>query len=90
MSSITINPERLLGDLEQLRSFGAHESGVVRPAFSDADIAALKWLAGRMAEAGLDPVFDPAGNLFGLPPGDAPCLLSWVRTPIQPARGRLA
>ena len=73
MPSITINPDRLLGDLQQLRSFGAKESGVVRPAFSEADIAAREWLAGRMKEAGLEPVFDPVGNLFGLPDSDAPC-----------------
>lgn len=63
-----INPQRFLEDLHKLRSFGASGvgKGVVRQAYSDADIAARKWLAGRMKEAGLEPHFDPLGNLFGL------------------------
>lgn len=66
---MTINPDRFLADLHALRAFGASGSGVVRPAFSEADLAARDWLAGRIAEAGLDPRFDAAGNLFGLAEG---------------------
>jgi N-carbamoyl-L-amino-acid hydrolase len=40
----TINAERLLGDLKQLRRFGAHENGVVRLALSPVDIEARHWL----------------------------------------------
>ncbi|MBQ4825710.1 hydantoinase/carbamoylase family amidase [Leisingera sp. HS039] len=63
-----LNPQRFLDDLHELRSFGASGAGkgVVRPAFSEADIAARKWLAERMTECGLEPHFDPLGNLFGL------------------------
>ena len=63
-----LDPQRFLGDLHKLRSFGASGvgKGVVRQAYSEADIAARKWLAGRMKEAGLEPHFDPLGNLFGL------------------------
>ncbi|QAX27968.1 hydantoinase/carbamoylase family amidase [Leisingera sp. NJS204] len=63
-----LNPQRFLDDLHKLRSFGASGAGkgVVRPAFSEADIAARKWLAERMTECGLEPHFDPLGNLFGL------------------------
>ncbi|UWQ28555.1 hydantoinase/carbamoylase family amidase [Leisingera sp. M523] len=63
-----LNPQRFLDDLHKLRSFGASGAGkgVVRQAFSEADIAARKWLAERMAECGLEPHFDPLGNLFGL------------------------
>ncbi len=75
MTGISIDPDRLMDDLSKLRSFGARGNGVVRPAFSDTDIAARKWLSERMTEAGLKPVFDPAGNLFGLPPGEGRCLL---------------
>jgi N-carbamoyl-L-amino-acid hydrolase len=89
MTDITIDPDRLLADLNRIRSFGACGSGVVRPAFSDADIAARKWLAGRMAEAGLEPVFDPAGNLFGLPPGQDTCLLLGSHSDSQPEGGWL-
>ncbi|UWQ24924.1 hydantoinase/carbamoylase family amidase [Leisingera aquaemixtae] len=65
---MTLDPQRFLDDLHVLRSFGASGvgKGVVRQAYSDADIAARRWLAGRIKEAGLEPHFDPLGNLFGL------------------------
>lgn len=68
MNAIVIDPKRLLADLHHLRSIGASGTGAVRPAFTPDDIRARRWLASRMAEAGLTPQFDPAGNLFGLPP----------------------
>lgn len=89
MSPLSINPDRFLADLHMLRSFGKSGNGVVRPAFSQADIEARKWLAGRMKEAGLEPVFDPAGNLFGLPAGDQPCLLMGSHSDTQPQGGWL-
>ena len=89
MSPIAINPERLLQDLHELRRFGTSGNGVIRPAYSDADIAAREWLAARMAQAGLTAVFDPVGNLFGLPPGDGKCLLSGSHSDSQPEGGWL-
>jgi len=93
MQNITINTERLLADLAQLRSFGACGHGVVRPAFSEPDIAARQWLAERMRQAGLSPIFDPAGNLFGLPPeiqdGTSQCLLLGSHSDTQPEGGWL-
>lgn len=66
--TLPIDPDRFLDDLHALRRFGASGvgKGVVRPAYSAADIAAREWLAGRMAEAGLEARFDAMGNLFGL------------------------
>ena len=89
MTGITINPDRLLDDLSKLRTFGARGDGVVRPAFSDIDIAARNWLSERITEAGLLPVFDPAGNLFGLPPGEGRCLLLGSHSDTQPEGGWL-
>lgn len=89
MSPIAINPERLLQDLHELRRFGTSGNGVIRPAYSDTDIAAREWLAARMAQAGLTAVFDPVGNLFGLPPGDGKCLLSGSHSDSQPEGGWL-
>lgn len=65
---MALNPDRFLEDLHRLRSFGASGvgKGVIRPAFSVVDIAARRWLASRMQEAGLKVHFDPVGNLFGL------------------------
>ncbi len=63
-----LDPQRFTGDLHMLRSFGASGvgRGVVRQAYSDADFAARQCLAQRMKDAGLEPHFDPLGNLFGL------------------------
>ncbi len=84
-----VNPERFLSDLHALRQFGASSvgKGVVRPAYSAADIAAREWLAGRMAEAGLEARFDPVGNLFGLAEGRS--LLLGSHTDSQPEGGWL-
>lgn len=64
----TLNPARFLEDLHTLRSFGASGigKGVRRPAFSEPDIAARRWLAGRMQDAGLSVQVDPVGSVFGL------------------------
>lgn len=89
MNPFNIDTKRLLADLHRLRTFGACGNGVVRPAFSDADVASREWLAGRMTEAGLQPVFDPAGNLFGLPPGRGKSLLLGSHSDTQPEGGWL-
>ncbi|PTX57638.1 N-carbamoyl-L-amino-acid hydrolase [Litoreibacter ponti] len=82
-----INAERFLSDLHHLRSFGASGSGVVRPAYSEPDIAARIWLAERMSEAGLATRFDEVGNLFGLRDGQS--LLMGSHTDSQPEGGWL-
>ena len=84
-----VNSERFLKDLHDLRQFGAAGvgKGVVRPAYSAADIAAREWLAGRMRDAGLEPRFDAVGNLFGLAPGRS--LLMGSHSDSQPEGGWL-
>jgi len=82
------DPDRFLADLHALRRIGAVGAGVVRPAYSAADIAAREWLAGRMQEAGLTPHFDPVGNLFGLA-GEERGLLMGSHTDTQPEGGWL-
>ena len=86
-----IDAERFLGDLRTLAGFGAAGvgKGVVRPAYSEADVAARRWLAGRMAEAGLTPQVDGYGNLFGLAPGEGPSLLVGSHSDSQPEGGWL-
>lgn len=86
---LPVHPDRFLADLHALRAIGASGvgKGVVRPAFSHADVAARDWLAGRMAEAGLTPAFDPVGNLFGLAEG--PSLLMGSHSDTQPEGGWL-
>lgn len=89
MPAIPVNPDRLLADLDHLRTIGAVGTGVSRMAFTDEDIAARRWLAEQMAEAGLEVTVDACGNLFGLPPGDAPCLLVGSHSDTQPLGGWL-
>lgn len=84
-----VDPNRFLADLHALRQFGASGvgRGVVRPAYSEADIAARDWLAARMVEAGLAVRFDAMGNLFGL--ADGPSLLLGSHSDSQPTGGWL-
>ncbi|MEO1192033.1 MAG: hydantoinase/carbamoylase family amidase [Pseudomonadota bacterium] len=89
MDRLEVQGSRLLADLQTLRSFGATGNGVVRPAFSGTDLTARRWLADRMAEAGLTVHWDPIGNLFGLPPGDTPALLIGSHSDTQPEGGWL-
>ena len=65
---LKINGARFLEDLDALREFGKQGIGVVRPAFSEPDIASRRWLAEKFKACGLTPRWDPAANLFGLPP----------------------
>lgn len=84
-----INQTRLLDDLRALRSFGATGTGVVRPTFSDEDMAAREWLKQRMIDAGLDATIDGAGNVFGRSPNAAPALVIGSHSDTQPTGGWL-
>ena len=65
---ITIDAGRLLADLRALAGFGKCGTGVDRPAFGVPDTAARCWLRDRMADAGLAPVIDSVGNVYGRDP----------------------
>ena len=84
-----VDAARFLSDLHELRRFGASGvgKGVVRPAFSEADVAARDWLAGRLKAAGLRVEMDAMGNLFGLAEG--PSLLLGSHSDSQPEGGWL-
>ena len=86
---IEVNADRFLNSLNKLCSFGASGvgKGVTRPAFSDPDLDARDWIAFEMSTAGLNPIFDPVGNLFGL--GDPGSLLLGSHTDSQPEGGWL-
>ncbi|MCH9824716.1 MAG: hydantoinase/carbamoylase family amidase [Alphaproteobacteria bacterium] len=86
---MNINPTRFLSDLHTLRQFGASGvcKGVVRPAYSEADIAARAWLAQKFEEAGLKVHYDPMGSLFGL--ADGPSVLLGSHSDSQPEGGWL-
>jgi hydantoinase/carbamoylase family amidase len=67
---MTTNPAmkypRLRADLDALAQFGRDPGGgITRPAYTPVDMEARRWLAGRMADAGLQPHIDSAANVTG-------------------------
>jgi N-carbamoyl-L-amino-acid hydrolase len=85
----TINPQRLLDDLRQLRTFGAQGTGVVRLALSPVDVESRRWLAKRLTEAGLDARIDGIGTVFGRSRAPGKALLIGSHTDTQPTGGWL-
>jgi N-carbamoyl-L-amino-acid hydrolase len=71
-----INPARLLSDLRTLSRFGAYRSGVHRPTLSEEDVAARRWFAGRLRDAGLAAEIDGIGNILGKSPAKDRALLA--------------
>ena len=86
-----INAKRLLADLGTLSTIGGQaDGGVDRLAWSEADLAARRWFAERIREAGLEPRVDAALNVFGYVPGSAGLrLLTGSHLDSVPNGGRL-
>ncbi|MGZ8994592.1 MAG: hydantoinase/carbamoylase family amidase [Burkholderiaceae bacterium] len=84
-----IDAERLLSDLQRLRAIGAQRRGVVRPAFSAADMEARRWLKHQYAEAGLEATIDGVGNVLGRSRNPGKALLIGSHSDTQPTGGWL-
>ncbi len=84
-----INPGRLIGDLKRLAEFGRYKSGVHRPTLTPDDVASRHWLAGRLADAGLEPEIDGIANVIGRGRGSGPRLLTGSHTETQNYSGWL-
>jgi N-carbamoyl-L-amino-acid hydrolase len=84
-----IDGQRLLDRLRALRAFGATGTGVVRPTFSEPDMAARAWLRDLMADAGLDAAIDGVGNVIGRSPNPGPALVLGSHSDTQPEGGWL-
>src|SRR6202165_3844898 len=86
-----ISGERVLADLRALSTIGGQPAGGVhRLAWSEADLAARRWFAERIREAGLEPRVDSALNVFGHLAGSAgPRLLTGSHLDSVPNGGRL-
>jgi len=84
-----INGERLLADLRRIADFGRYETGVHRPHLSPQDVESRRWLAGRMKEAGLEPVIDGIGTVLGRSPKTGPRILIGSHSDTQPRGGWL-
>jgi hypothetical protein len=86
-----INGDRLLADLRRIADFGRYETGVHRPHLSPQDVESRHWLAGRMKEAGLEPVIDGIGTVLGKSPKSGPRILRLAfPTPSRAAAGSTA
>ncbi len=86
---VEIDGARLLASLHELRTFGATGTGVVRPTFSDVDMAARRWLRDRMEAAGLDAHIDGVGNVIGRSPNPGPAVVLGSHSDTQPEGGWL-
>ena len=63
VTSLSINPQRLQADFNDLAAIGATAAGGVnRPALSPAHLAARAWFAAQVQQAGLELQIDGAGN----------------------------
>jgi len=63
---LRVDGSRLNATMAEMKAFGGLPGGgSARVAYSDANKAALEYLAGLMSAAGLDPRIDVAGNLVG-------------------------
>src|ERR1700742_2141717 len=71
-----IKPDRLLGDLTKLRSFGTYKTGVHRPTYSADDTASRQWFAEQCTAAGLETTIDGIGNILGKSPARGRKVLS--------------
>src|SRR5271157_4695668 len=85
----TIDGQRLVADLRRLAEFGRYKTGVHRPTYSPDDVVSRYWLAGKLAEAGLDPVIDGIGNVIGRNPRARRRLLVGSHSETQPYGGWL-
>jgi beta-ureidopropionase / N-carbamoyl-L-amino-acid hydrolase len=63
-----IDADAVIADLQSLRQIGRDRTGVSRPAYSNADMEARRWLAARMREIGLVVSTDAVGNVVGRDP----------------------
>ena len=63
-----IDADAVIADLQSLRQIGRDRTGVSRPAYSNADMEARRWLAAQMREIGLVVSIDGVGNVVGRDP----------------------
>lgn len=69
-AQLTVNQDRLEKRITELAQFGIQENGETeRVAFSDADLAAQKWVISQLKEMGIETHIDFAGNIIGIRKG---------------------
>lgn len=86
---LAVDEDRVLADLCSLAEFGKLGTGVNRPAFTEADVAARQWLMGQMQAAGLETLIDGIGNVYGRSPDAKQTILVGSHTDSVPNGGWL-
>ncbi len=84
-----LDEDRVMSNLRILAEFGKLGTGVDRPAFTDTDLAARRWLVDQMQQAGLHTVIDGVGNVYGRSPGADRSVLIGSHTDSVPRGGWL-
>lgn len=90
MPALAIDPNRLRRVLDGINGFGFNPEtgGYNRAGYSDADMAARKWLLGEMRRAGLAARQDGIANLFGrFGREDGPCIMAGSHLDTVPEGG---
>ncbi len=72
---VTVDTERFLVDLHELREIGRFRTGVHRPTYTPQDMESRRWLCARLEACGLVAEIDGIGNVLGRHPGPGPHLL---------------
>ncbi|MGD8415048.1 MAG: Zn-dependent hydrolase [Candidatus Latescibacterota bacterium] len=88
----TINIERLRDDLQTLADIGKSEDhGIYRMAFTEADMEARSWLAGKIESAGMHAHLDGAANVIGRigPADERPAVMIGSHLDTVPGAGHL-
>jgi N-carbamoyl-L-amino-acid hydrolase len=70
------DPARVLRDLKHLRSIGAYETGVHKPALSPEHMASIAYVKSELEKIGHRTVLDGIGNLIGFAPVNGTRLLA--------------
>ncbi|HEX7785967.1 MAG TPA: M20 family metallo-hydrolase [Methylomirabilota bacterium] len=86
-----ISLPRLRAHIETLATYGRNPDGrgITRSCWSPPHEEARAWLVGKMKEAGLETRVDPAGNTFGVLPGDGAAVLTGSHIDTVPEGGPL-
>lgn len=87
-----IKADRLRSTVDAVSEYGrsTEGTGVNRPSFSDADMAARQWLISEMEASGLTAWMDAVGNVFGRwEAGDGPAVIVGSHLDSVPEGGRL-
>jgi len=87
----SISLPRLKSHIETLSTYGRNPDGrgITRSCWSPVHEEARAWLIGRMKAAGLETRVDPAGNTFGMLPGEGAAVLTGSHIDTVPEGGPL-